>query len=58
MKHKVNQPTQFTGAEKVLWKYNYNFHIGNGKTTQEATILADEKIKQTHNLSRSLTYKF
>lgn len=58
MKHGPNQPTQFTGAEKVLWKYNYNFHIGNGKTTQEATMLADAKIEQKRNLAKSLTYKF
>lgn len=58
MKHEANQITQLTGSEKVLWKYSYNFHIENGKTSHEAKMLADAKIEQKRNLGKSLTYKF
>lgn len=49
---------ELTGAEKVLYKYSYNFHLQNGKSQEEATKLAELKIEQKRNLAKTLTYKF
>lgn len=51
-----NQP--LNGADKVLFKAHFNYHLQNGKTEAEATALALGKIAQVRKMAKSLTFKF
>jgi hypothetical protein len=51
-----NQP--LNGADKVLFKAHFNYHLQNGKTEAEATALAFDKIAQVRKMAKTLTFKF
>ena len=52
----LNQP--LNGADKVLFKAHFNYHLQNGKTEAEATALAFDKIARVRKMGKSLTFKF
>ena len=52
----LNQP--LNGADKVLFKAHFNYHLQNGKTEAEATALALDKIARVRKMGKSLTFKF
>jgi hypothetical protein len=52
----LNQP--LNGADKVLFKAHFNFHLQQGKTEAEATALAFDKIAKVRQMAKTLTFKF
>ena len=52
----LNQP--LNGADKVLFKAHFNFHLQQGKTEAEATALAFDKIAKVRKMAKTLTFKF
>jgi hypothetical protein len=50
--------TQFTSAEKVLFKATFNFWIKNGLTESEANEKAMNKIIQKRSVVKSLKFKY
>jgi hypothetical protein len=53
----TTQTQALTGAEKVLLKAHFNFHLQNGKTEAEANQLAHAKIAKVRAMAKTLTFK-
>ncbi len=54
MKNTTQNHTPLTGAWKVLFKYEYTFHVNQGKNHETAEALAMESIRAKQGVAKKV----